>query len=87
MVESEEGVAGVALAGLGAGEPGPPGPKGTSVLTGAAFEELPGRKAGSELNMPSFLSAKVLRYRYAISRMSFEPQHLSPSQLTWYNEA
>lgn len=61
MVDSEEGVAGVALVGLGAGEPGPPGPKGISVLTGAAFEELPGRKAGSELKIPSFLSAKVLR--------------------------
>jgi hypothetical protein len=58
IVEEEVGVAGV---GRGAGLPGPPGPSGTSVLTGAAGLWLPGRKAGSELEMEAFFSAKVLR--------------------------
>jgi hypothetical protein len=71
-VVSDEGVAGVAVAGLGAGAPGPPGPRGTSVLTGAAFDWLPGRKAGSELRMSSFLCAKALRWGSCVSRMSFE---------------
>lgn len=58
MVEEEVGVAGV---GRGAGLPGLPGPSGTSVLTGAAGLWLPGIKAGSELEIESFFSAKVLR--------------------------
>ena len=58
MVEEEVGVAGV---GRGAGLPGLPGPRGTSVLTGAAELWLPGKNAGSELEMESFFSAKVLR--------------------------
>jgi hypothetical protein len=57
MVDSEEGVAGVAVVGLGTGEPGPPGPRGTSVLTGADLDALPGKNAGSELNIESFRSA------------------------------
>ena len=62
MVELEDGVAGV-----GAGLPGPPGPSGISTLGGAV--EL-GEKPGSELNMPSLRSAKVLRCKVGVSRVS-----------------
>ena len=53
IMELDEGVAGV-----GAGLPGPPGPKGISILGGTVDV---GVKLGSELKIPSFFSANVLR--------------------------
>jgi hypothetical protein len=65
----EDGVAGEV--GVAADLVATTGPKGTSVLTGTAFDCVPGMNAGSELSIWSSRPAYVLRC-YQVNGLLFE---------------